>query len=139
MWITFPAGKYWFWASTEDVHSSIPETSPKDPIWPSQRHPNVTFWGRPKTATRDIPIWRSRDFPGRLIGHVSRAFSGHHLEDLQSMPYGRCGAISWIFQNLLLLSFLNSFCWLNVSKINEILKVYLEPSQTSMMELFLQN
>lgn len=139
LWITFLVGKYWFWASTEDVYSNITETSPKDPIWPPRRHPNVTFWGGPKTATRYIPIWRSRNFLGRLIGHVSRAFSGHQLEDFQSMSYGRCGAISWMFQNLFLLSFLNSFCWLNVSKINEILKVYLEPSQTSQMELSLQN
>ena len=90
-----------------------------------------------KWRPRYVRFWRRRDVPGRLIRDVPTTFSGCPLEDLENASEGWCGVICWKFLSLFfLLFFRNLFDLSNLSKSNSILKVYLEPSWTSKMELF---
>ena len=109
---------------------------------PNWRPGDLLIW-RPGDVSKWCPwdalIWRSRDVPGRLIRDVPRTFSGRPLDDLGNMSYGRCGFISWMSLNLFLLFLRNLFDWPNLSQSNSILKVHLEPSRTSKIELFVWN
>ena len=84
-------------------------------------------------------IWRPRDVPGRLNRDVPRTLSGRPLKDLQNTSLEQCGVICCMSLNFFLLFFRNLFDWPNQPKSNSIIKVYLEPTRTSKMELFLQN
>ena len=118
-----------------DHLEDIPNWCPGDvPIW---RPGDVSKW-RPG----DVLIWRPRDVPGRFVRDVSWTFSGRSQDvpyttlktcvgDDVGLPVGG-PQISFYFC-------LNLFHWPDLSKSNSILKVYLEPSQTSKMELFLRN
>ena len=98
----------------------------------------------PFDHTGDVPIWCSRGVPkwrpgNFLIWHprdVQRTFSGRPLEDFQNTSLGRCAVTYWMSLNFFLLFFRNLFDWPNLYKSNSVLKVYLEPSRTSKMELF---
>ena len=98
----------------------------------------------PFDHTGDVPIWCSRGVPkwrpgNVLIWHprdVQRTFSGRPLEDFQNTSLGRCAVTYWMSLNFFLLFFRNLFDWPNLYKSNSVLKVYLEPSRTSKMELF---
>ena len=126
----------------------FPRTSQGRPPPTSLWHPLKILFDHPG----DFPIWcpgkvskwrpgdvlirHPRDVPGRLIRDVSTMFSGHPLDDLENMPWGQCGVTCWMSLNIFLLFFRNLLDWPNLSKHNSILKVYLEPSRTSQMEVF---
>ena len=81
----YPASKYWSLRRIEDVPSNVLRASPKDPIWPSWGHPdltsqvrpNLTSWGRPEMTPRGS---LNRTFKGRPW----EVDSGFPLEDLQT-------------------------------------------------------
>ena len=104
--------------------SNVSRMSPKDPIWPSRRCPNLT--------SRVVLVWRSRGVARSLIRDIPRTFSGRPLENLQSTQ-------TWMSQFFFEVFFQNLFDWPNLSKSISILKMYWKPSETSKMEHFLQN
>ena len=128
--------------------SNVPRPSPKDPIWPSrgrteltsQGRLKMTSWGRPnltsKGRLRKVDSGRLEDVlrtpPRRSWKHVGTMWV--HVRDLGTMWF-----ICWMSLNFSLLFFRNLFDWPNLSESNKILKVYLETSWTSKMELLLQS
>ena len=69
------------------------KTSPKDPIWPFWRRPDLTFRGhtdmtsrgRTKIKSRDNIIRSPRDVLKRLIREIPKKFWGPPLDNLQNM------------------------------------------------------
>ena len=129
----YSAGKHWSPGHPKNVPS---QTLPGRPLKILFDHPeDVPIWRRRdvwKWLPGDVLIWRSRDVPGRFIRDVPRMFSRRPLEDLRSTQ-------TRMSQNLFELFFQNLFDWPNLSKSISTMKVYWEPSETSMMEHFLQN
>ena len=93
--------------------------------------PDLMFWGRLEMTSRNVIIWRPMDVPGRVIRNVPRTFWWCPPDGLENMYQGWCRVICWMSLNFFLLFFWNLFNWLNLSKSNSILKLYLEPSQTT--------
>ena len=118
------AGKYWSPGRPEDESSNVPRTSPKDPIWPSWGGPNLTSWGRPNLMFMGRPWKVNLGCPQDVLKTLPREPSEYSYLDVQIFLKLFC-------QNL--------FDCANLSKSISTLKVYWEPSETSKMELFLQN
>ena len=78
------------------------------------------------TPPKDL-IWASRKIPRCP------------LDELENTFLGQCGLICWMSLNFILIFFGNLLDWPNQSKSNSILTVYLEPTRTSKMKLFLLN
>ena len=139
-----PTGKYWSPERPENVPLQRPlkilfEHPRNIPNW---RPGNVPIW-RPTDVSKwrpgDVLIRRPRDVSWRLIRDVSSAFLGRPLDELENTFLGQCGFICWMSLNFILLFFGNLLDWPNQSKSNSILTVYLEPTRTSKMKLFLLN
>ena len=97
-------------------------------FWPTQSA-NIGFLDVARTSSSNV----AGTFPKKILfdhtGYVSERTCKTH-------PRGRCLVICWMSLNFFLLFFWNLFDWPNLSKSNSILKMYLEPSRTSKMELF---
>ena len=118
--------------------SDDPRTSTKDPIWRSQGRPQSNALGRFEMASEGRLNLTSKGRPWKVD-------LGRPQEILRTSPrrpwkhiLGTM-SICWMSLNFSLLFFRNLFDWPNLSKSNSILMVYLEPSPTSRMALFLQN
>ena len=111
-----------------DHPGDVPNWRPGDVlIW----HPgNVLKW-----SPGAVLIWRIRDVPKRLIRDVPRTSPRLPWKNI----LGMMGLICWMSLNFFLHFLRNLFDSPNLSKRNSILKVYLEPSQTSKMDHFLRS
>ena len=129
---SWAAGKYWSPERPEDYPSSVPRTFPKDPIWPSWGRPNLTSCGPPEMTSRGRPNLMFKWRPWEIN-------SGCPQDVLRTFPREPSEYSSLDVQNFFKLFFHNLFDWANLSKSISTLKVYWEGSETSKMELFLQN
>ena len=109
--------------------SNVPRTSPKDPIWLSRGHPDLTFLGRPDLTSWGRLEMMSRGRPNLMFkGRPWEIDSGRPQNVLRTSPRGPSG-----YSNLDVLNF--SFKTYSIDQIYIqrilILKVFWEPSQTS--------
>ena len=117
-----------------------PPTSPGCPVRILFDHPkDVPIWRSTdvlKWRSKDVLIWRPWSAPGK--GDLGRRQDVLRTSPRWSWKHvlGTMWGHLLDIPKFLLLFFHNLFDWPNLSKGNSILKVYLEPSRTSKIELF---
>ena len=94
-----------------------------------------TSRGRPPPTSTGRLLKTLFDYPRHVLNWRCGGVSKTSWWRLWKHVLGRCGVICWKSPNFFLFNFWNLLDWPNISGSNSILKVYLESSRTTKMEL----